>query len=171
MAFPKAIQNVNPEAHAAYVQALMEYKASCAMDIKYRKMYKNSANSQERIKYWDYHEHHSLVCQAFHKAREIYALAHVTATFKAKNIDISALTLAQVAGIEVPMSMRDIMVSNAQAKAMAEVEANPEMKKLYDQLMKQGNETTHVMEKEPTSTKAGFIANVKKDPFNGDFEF
>jgi hypothetical protein len=171
MAFPKAVQNVDPEAHAVYVQALMEYKASCALDIKYRKIYKKSTNPQERLKYHDFHEQHSLVCQAFYKARDEYAKAHVIATFKAKNIDISALSLAQIAGIQVPMSMKDIMAHNAQDKAMAEIEANPEMKRLYDELVKDNYKTEKAVKKEPASTKAKFMTGTEQDPFSGDFEF
>ena len=170
MAFPKAIQNVSPEAHAKYVEALMEYKASCSMDAKLRKLYKNSLIPEERLRYWDFHEKHSEICKAFYAAKNEYAKAHVTATLKARGMDISALTLAEIAGVDVPLSMKEIISRNAQEKAIAALAADPAAQRLYEQLQEANKETENVVKKEPNSSKARFLTSVEQDPTLGDFE-
>lgn len=172
MSFNKAIQNKNPEEYERYVAALMEYKAECSAFKRATKLWKLSLIRDERLRYFEAHERFRLACKVFQKSREHYARMQAISAIKERGIDnISAVTLAQVAGIEVAMSMRAMMAKTEQDKAIARVEADPRMKELYEQLMRQGNETAEIVEKEPTSTKAKFVTGIKEDPFNGDFEF
>ena len=85
-------------------------------------------------------------------------------------MDISALTLAEIAGVDVPLSMKEIISRNAQEKAIAALSADPAAQRLYEQLQEANKETENAVKKEPNSSKARFLTSVEQDPTLGDFE-
>ena len=164
MAFAKAVQKVNPEAHVEYVKALLEYKAECKAYYRAKKLWKNSPLPHERLKWYDAEERHSLACKAFHAAMERNARAHVLKHFEERQIDISGLTLAQVAAIDVPLSMHDMIEREKRLRAEQLIESDPEMqayKKVALEYM--GIETEREQKNySPTSTKGRFLDS--RDP-------
>jgi len=162
MAFSKAIQHTNPEAHAEYVRAHLEYGIECSAFLRAKKLWKNSTIPEERLKWFEARERRSLAGKAFTAATDKYARECAMKKFKDKGIDISGLTLAQVAEIEIPMSLREIMAQTGQERASKVVDNDPELRKLRDQLLQSSPE-----EPEPVKTK--FLSSVDLDDPTKEF--
>jgi hypothetical protein len=144
MAFLKALQKTDPEDNAAYITALMEYKAECTAYYRARKLWKGSPVPMERLKWFEAVERYSLACKVFANVKEYRARAQAIKHFEAKGIDISGITLVQVAGIEVPMSMHEMMEQEAQRARAEQVENDLELRALRDAILANQNKDSDV---------------------------
>ena len=118
MAFLKAVQVEFSEERNKYVEALIAYKAEAKRYHKARRVTKNSQNPLEQLEWYKAKDRFSLASRLFQQAREEFSRSQALHKLEARGMDITELSLAKLAGIEIPMSLKD-MLEETRREAMA----------------------------------------------------
>ena len=118
--------------YKAYMEMLLLYKkkkSDYAIFLRQFKHFKDSENPMQRLRFYEEKSQHSEVCKAYYKARLIYQEAAARLGCEDKGIDLSAMDIAKIAGVSIPVSMRDIIetekkqriIDNTPPEALAEL--------------------------------------------------
>ena len=112
---------ISPE-HLAYMDALLAYKREKSDYTLFRqRMFslQDSANPLDRLQWLERKQLHSLRCKQYYAARMAYTDATARAKCVARGIDMSAVDIAKIAAINIPVSMRDMMDEERRQVAIA----------------------------------------------------
>jgi len=163
MSFKSLDKQEKSPAYLEYVQAVAEYKAACIINSRVKKALKDSPDPMDRLKFYEQKELFSKQCKAYYAAREKYAKAKIMEIAEKRGVkELSGLALAKVIGMEIPMNMAAMLTEAKQQEARERVMADPELKALYEELLKnQNNITKDMFMKKQTP--------IDDDPFYGDF--
>lgn len=120
-----------------YVQMLLIYKKAkreYPIFVAQYSWMKNSENPLERAKWYDEKERNTQINKLYYAVRAKYKDAIARAEFSAKKINLSVVDLAEIVGIEIPVSMNDIIKSEKKtAKNKAHL-LNPYVRKTLREL-------------------------------------
>lgn len=125
MAFPKAIQNTNSEEYQRFILAKFTHSAEAKMYYKARKLYKDSLDPLVQLKWYKAAERYSTACKIMTAEKERYERVKALEALRNKGIDISTLTLKNIAEISVATSMKDVMDQVKKENEQAVVMADP----------------------------------------------
>ena len=121
MGFAKAVQNTHPEDREEYIGALFAYKEEGKVFHKARKLYKSSSIPAERLKWFEARERYSLASKLFHAAQEKYARATTMSKLQARGVNTDAFSLAKLAGVDLPLTLRDMLEETKRERAVTQV--------------------------------------------------
>jgi hypothetical protein len=115
-----------------YVQALLLYKQIKSAYPKFLERFghwRTSKNPLERAKFYDEKEKNSQVCKDYYAVKKRYKETIARAELEARGYNLSATALAEIAAIEIPVSMQDIINSGKSVAKEATHLLNPEVRR------------------------------------------
>jgi hypothetical protein len=120
-----------------YVQALLLYKQVKSAYPKFLERFghwQTSKNPLERAKFYDEKEKNSQVCKDYYAVKKRYKETIARAELEARGYKLSATALAEIAAIEIPVSMQDIINSNKTVAKEAAHLFNPYVRRTLREL-------------------------------------
>ena len=115
-----------------YVQMLLIYKQAKRDYPIFVSQYgwmKNSKNPLERTKWYDEKEKNTQINKLYYAVRAKYKDAAARAEFATRKIDLSVVDIAEIAGIEIPVKMCDIIKSERKVSDDSTYLLNPEVRR------------------------------------------
>ena len=115
-----------------YVQALLLYKQVKSAYPKFLERFghwQTSKNPLERAKFYDEKEKNSQVCKDYYAVKKRYKETIARAELEARGYKLSATALAEIAAIEIPVSMQDIINSDKNVAREAIHLLNPDVRR------------------------------------------
>jgi hypothetical protein len=115
-----------------YVQMLLIYKQAKKDYPIFVSQYgwmKNSENPLERARWYDEKEKNTRINKLYYAVRAKYKDAAARAEFAARKIDLSVVDIAEIAGIEIPAKMCDIIKSERKVSDNSTHLLNPEVRR------------------------------------------
>lgn len=115
-----------------YVQVLLLYKQVKSAYPKFLERFghwRTSKNPLERVKFYDEKAKNSQVCKDFYAMKKRYKETIARAELETRGYNFSATTLAEIAAIEIPVSMQDIINSDKIVAREATHLLNPDVRR------------------------------------------
>lgn len=109
MAFFRAAQFDSSPEREEYITAVVSYKVESQIFARARKLFKDSLIRVEHIKWLEARERYSIASKLYHAAKQKYANFQAVRKLEDKGIDVTALKLAQLSGISIPMSLKEML--------------------------------------------------------------
>jgi hypothetical protein len=131
------IDRITLPEYQEYVQMLLIYKKAkkdYPIFVSQYSWMKNSENPLERATWYDEKEKNTQINKLYYAVRAKYKDAAARAEFAVRKIDLSVVELAEIAAIEMPVSMRDIIKSEKQTVEDAVHLLNPYVRRTFREI-------------------------------------
>jgi hypothetical protein len=131
------IDRITLPEYQEYVQMLLIYKKAkkdYPIFVSQYSWMKNSENPLERATWYDEKEKNTQINKLYYAVRAKYKDAAARAEFAVRKIDLSVVELAEIAAIEIPVSMRDIVKSERKVSDNSVYLQNPEVRRVFREI-------------------------------------
>jgi hypothetical protein len=110
-----------PPGYDDYILANAIYRRASKVFRAVEKRCKGSDDSNLRFQYYEARELWSQQCKVFYKAQKQYAEAQMVHRLKAEGIDPHSLTIAKLAELQTPLTMKQILKEERERKVAESV--------------------------------------------------